>query len=254
MVELVRQNFLMNLRFGRVAFTLKQLYEQLSSESLIWSDFTDPPGAKVTPNLHGVTAGAGAFILTNPIVVGFTDHPGIWLMTTGTTAAGRAFVLSGGGGLTGSYHVGVGGVTRIGTWLRTESLLSTAAERYTLRAGFSSIALPNVINEGITFEYIDNENGGRWQGLCEDGVGETSVDTGVLVTASTWYKLEIEINAAGTSVEFFIDDLSVGTVAANIPSGTGFGLFYNMHILKTIGLTSRATYIDAMYLYQEISR
>jgi hypothetical protein len=62
------------------------------------------------------------------------------------------------------------------------------------------------------------------------------------------------VNAAGTSVEFFIDDVSVATIVTNIPSGTGFGHFISEHIMKLIGLANRASYVDAYYLYQEITR
>jgi hypothetical protein len=76
------------------------------------------------------------------------------------------------------------------------------------------------------------------------------------VVVDTWYKLECEINAAGTEVDFFIDSVSVGTLstAANIPAGTGFNNFYNTHIMKLAGTTARDFFIDAYYAYQEISR
>jgi len=76
----------------------------------------------------------------------------------------------------------------------------------------------------------------------------------VLAVASTFYKLEIEINPAGTLVSFFIDDAPAGTIAANIPAGTGFSLFNSIHIMKLIGLANRAPYIDAYYVYDEVSR
>ena len=147
-------------------------------------------------------------------------------------------------------------MTRVGTWIRTDSILSTALERYTLRNGLFSINLPNVILFGVGFEYQDDQNGGRWQAIA-DAAAETSVDTGVLVAADTWYKMELEVNAAGTSVEYFIDNVSVATiaVAANIPSGGGaFGLFYNTHIMKLIGSASRNFFLDAYYVYQEVTR
>ncbi|KKL77691.1 hypothetical protein LCGC14_2032320, partial [marine sediment metagenome] len=129
-----------------------------------------------------------------------------------------------------------------------------ALEEYTARVGFFSIDLPNTILEGIGFEYAFDENGGRWQGLCVDGLGETAVDLGVLVAADTWYDLDLEVNADGDSVEFFIDGVSKGTVAANIPSGSTFNLFYNFMIMKLAGTTSRSFAIDHYYIYQEVSR
>ena len=222
-------------------------YEAMSTRSLESSDFTI--GSTIAEGVQAVSAGAGAAVFSPTGIQ--TDHPGIWGLRTGTTAAGRVFVI----GRVGSYNIGVGGLTRVGTWVRAPSSLSDAVEEYVLRSGFFSISLPNTIDFGVGFEYQFDQNGGRWQGIT-DATAESSLDTGVTVTVDTWYFLEIEINTDGTSVEFFIDQVSVGTlaVAANIPSGSGFNNFYNTHIMKLLGTTSRDFFIDAYYTYQEISR
>ena len=232
----------------------KPLYRAMSEESLIWAEFTDSPAVKVTPNFFAVVAGAGAATLL-PVGLDLTDHPGVWRLVTGTAVDGRVFILTEAAALAGSHHVGVGGVTRVGTWIKTGPGLSVGLERYVLRAGQVSISVPNPfpIVEGIAFEYVDNENGGRWQAITHDGV-ETSTDTGITVTTDTWYKLEHEVNSDGTSVDFFIDDVLVATNTTNIPAGTGFSLFYSAHIIKTIGIASRELFIDAAYVYQRITR
>lgn len=181
----------------------------------------------------------------------FTDHPGIMCLATGATVAGRVFLLS----ALGMLHVGVGNFTRVGTVLRTQVNLSTALQRYVLRGGLFSMGLPNTVLSGIGFEYQDNQNGGRWQAICGDAPGvETSADTGVLVAALTWYRLEFEVAADGSLVEFFIDGVSVATIATNIPTGTGFNHFYNAHIMKLVGTTSRTTYVDYSYVQQDVTR
>ena len=226
----------------------RDFFEHMGLYSLAQSDFT--VSGAIAEGVSGVAAGGGAGI-TTPLAAGglFTDHPGIWQMNTGTSANGRVFVIS----RASSYNVGVGGVTRVGTWVRTGAVLSDAATRYTLRSGFSSVILPNTLLNAVSFEYQDDQNGGRWQALTFDGL-ESSADTGVTVVADTWYFLEFEINAGGTSVEFFIDTVSVATITTNIPSGFLFGLFYNTHILKVSGGGNRTFYIDAYYVYQELTR
>lgn len=198
-----------------------------------------------------IAAGTGA---TNGTASGVdkTNHPGIWCLETGTTSVGRVFIIS---SSTRGYQVGGAGLTRIGSIVKTGVFLSTALEEYVDRVGFFSInPNPNTILAGIGFEYQFDQNGGRWQGLCVDGGGETSVDLGVVVKAETWYDLELEVNAAADSVEFFIDGVSRGTVAANIPSGGTFNLFYNFHIMKLAGGGNRSFYIDHYYIYQEVTR
>ena len=223
----------------------------MSSRFFVASDFTDPIFPAVTLGIKAFLGGVGSGVFIPGILYDFTNHPGVWGMSTGTTAAGRLFILS---APQITLQVGLGGITRIGAWFQSPAQLSDGVNRYMLRMGFSVMALPNTITQGITFEYTDNENGGRWQALTEDGVAETSVDTGITVTALTYFKLEIEINAAGDSVEFFIDNVSVATITTNIPSGATFGHFLNIHIMKLLGVDIRASYIDAYYLTQEITR
>jgi hypothetical protein len=225
----------------------KKIYEGMSTRSLVSSDFTI--GSTIAEGVQAVSAGAGATVFSPTAIQ--TDHPGIWGLRTGATAAGRVFVI----GRVGSFNIGVGGITRVGSWVRIPSTLSDAVQEYVLRSGLFSISLPNTIDFGVGFEYQFDQNGGRWQGIT-DAAAESSLDTGITVVVDTWYKLECEINAAGTEVDFFIDSVSVGTLstAANIPSGTGFNNFYNTHIMKLAGTTARDFFIDAYYTYQEISR
>ncbi len=223
-------------------------YLAVNRRSYIESEFDDP--GNFAEGVQAILAGAGA---RNGTAAGVskTNHPGIWCLETGTTAAGRGFII---GSATRGYNLGGAGRTRVGSIVKTGVFLSTALEEYVDRAGFFSMALPNTINEGVGFEYQFDQNGGRWQGVAEDGLGETSIDLGVTVVAETWYNLEFEVNAAGTSVEFFIDGVSRGTLATNIPSGTGFNLFYNFHIMKLAGTGNRSFYIDHYYVYQEVTR
>jgi len=95
--------------------------------------------------------------------------------------------------------------------------LSAVANRYTINIGLGQSG--GVTGNGISFQYADNVNSGNWQIKCtKQGVGTTTTNTSI--AASTGYhKYQIVINAAGTSVEFFIDGVSAGTIAtANIPS------------------------------------
>jgi hypothetical protein len=230
---------------------IQKTYENLSNSGFVFSDFLEPPGGLQADGIQSIAAGAFAGSTTPGPGYDSTNHPGVWGMHTGTTAAGRVFLLS---GFPLTMHVGVGGITRLGCWFQVGAALSVAANRYVLRVGWSSMLLPNTIIQGITFEYQDDQNGGRWQCVTEDGVAETSVDTGILAVAGAWTFHEIVVNAAGTSVEFFMDKVSVGIITTNIPSGVGRLHFINFHIMKLTGVLDRAPYIDAFYMHQEITR
>lgn len=60
----------------------------------------------------------------------------------------------------------------------------------------------------------------------------TNSDSGVSVQSSTSVDLSFEINADGTSVEFFINGTSVGTIATNLP--TGVNLAPSIDCLNTV--------------------
>lgn len=227
----------------------KRFYEGMSKSLLEYDDFEGP--IPVANGIQVIPAGSSAGVFGSD-ATDKTDHPGVWVLSTGTATDGRVFLL---GGINTGFHLGVGGVTRFGAWVRTSGVLSTAAQEYVLRAGILTIALPNTITMGVGFEYQFDQNGGRWQGIT-DYLAESSLDTGITVAVNTWYKLEFEVNADGTSVEFFIDDVSVGTLstAANIPSGNIIDNYVNIHIIKLAGTAARFYLIDAYYLYQEINR
>ena len=256
-VEAQGTAFTQNLRIaviisGASVSPQRQFFDAMSKVGFVFSDFFEPPTGFQADGIQAVPA-SGGFVSVPTLPYDFTNHPGVWGLNTGAaSAAGRVFLLS---EFLNTFHVGVGGTTRMGFWFQAPAILSVALQRFVLRAGVSSMALPNTMNQGITFEYQDDQNGGRWQAICGDAPGvETSVDTGITVVASTYYKLEIEVNVAGTSVEFFIDNVSVATITTNIPSGVTFGHFISIHIMKLIGLGNRAPYVDAYYVFQELTR
>ena len=220
----------------------REWFRRMDAESCVQSDFVE--FTNVAEGVSTIAAGFGAGAFGPP--AGATDgHPGIWVYRTGINIAGRVFAIS----RVGAYTFGTGKETLFQSWLQIP-VLSTALERFTVRTGFFSIALPNTIVQAIGFEYDDSQNGGRWQAITSDGV-ETSVDTGILVVAGDWYKHSFIINRAATEVKFFIDDVLVTTITTNIPGGLTFAQFINMHIMKLIGIGSRDLFLDAYAVFQE---
>jgi hypothetical protein len=98
------------------------------------------------------------------------------------------------------------------------------------------------LTDGAYFTYIDNASAGQWAAVTADGSVRTTTASGITVAAGTWYKLRVEVNAAGTSATYYIDDTLVATIATNIPTtnvcGTG------LKIVKTVGTTNRLVNID----------
>jgi hypothetical protein len=242
--------------FGGVVW--EERYLEQHRQMYEYTDFLCQIGTLECDFIRAIGGGGGtvfntATFLTSPDI---DHHPGTWGLSTGsTTNVGRVFALSGSQTV---FHLGVNR-TRVGWWIFTGPELSDATNRYVIRAGHSSANVPPplTLNYGVTFEYIDNENGGRWQAITADGIAETTTDTGITVAGSTWYKLEAETNAAGTISTFFIDGVLVATHTTNIPTGDTYDHFVSAHIMKdgvSVGLLGRAIIVDAVYIMQEVTR
>jgi hypothetical protein len=100
--------------------------------------------------------------------------------------------------------------------------LPTAANRYVFFAGFfDGDTTDPAYDRGVLFKYRDDENGGKIQAVTRSAAGafETVVDTGITPVVNTWYRLRIEVNAAGTEAKFYIDGNLVATITTNIATG-----------------------------------
>jgi hypothetical protein len=214
-----------------------------SSMSMTWSDFV---GGSQIP-WSSLLTGSGTNLSFT--AQGDTNHPGVVNWSTGGTATGRAGV---GSNNTDSFVFGTRNhVFSTAVYIVTN--LSTAAQRYAMECGFMD-NLTGGISYGAYFSYTDNANSGKWLCTCSDGIGATSVDSGITVAVDTWYKLEIEVNAAATSVVFKIDGSTVATITANIPTGGSNRLGLAVHQRKSVGTTFREGRCDYLLHYSEVSR
>jgi len=188
----------------------------------------------------GVTetnSGAGADVTLH--ATAYAGHPGILELATGTTTTGRS-------GLLGTADaVQLGALDVLYQSYCYLPILSTAGETFTIRLGLGdSVAAESV--DYVGFRYSHGVNAGEWEGVCRSNSVETARDTNVLVVAATWVKLGFTVNTAGTSVQFYIDDVAVGAaVTTNIPTGASRLLTYlPAFVLKSAGTTSRSLLLD----------
>lgn len=127
--------------------------------------------------------------------------------------------------------------------------VSSATHRYNLVFGFG---VPTSTNF-ILVSYQDNLNSGSWQLLTNDG-STTTVNSATAATTG-WHNCQITINAAGTSVEGFMDGVSLGTSATHIPVGPGLGN-PNLWIGGVTGATACALnsiFFDLFYFSQTLT-
>lgn len=196
-----------------------------------------------TGGFTAATSGTGAGASANS---GNTDNggnPGWGVVSTGTTTTGRAaFMISG-----GFSSILLGRGAWVVETIARLPILSDGTETFTLLLGLNDTASGAMV-DGVAFRYTHAVNGGRWECVARNNATETVVDSGVSVAATTNYKLRIEINAAGTSAQFFINGASVGTITTNIPTASGRQTTPSFGIIKSAGTTSRDLLLDYIYL------
>lgn len=131
-------------------------------------------------------------------------------------------------------------------------VLSTATVAFTAYAGIKDGAAQGFPTNGIYFSYSHSGNSGCWVANCTSASSTSSVNSSVPVVVNKWYKLRGEINAARTLVEFFVDDISIGTKALCIPAAT-IGMRPVFKIEKN-SLTTTSSVMWADYLYLKFFR
>lgn len=163
---------------------------------------------------------------------------GVFQMTTGTTATGRYGISLGQAALLfgyASYYM---------EWRVEVPILSTAGQEYDLYIGFANnIGATGDVTDGAWFEYNRN-NSTQWVCATANNSVRTRTASGTAVTAATWYRLGIEVNAAGSLVTYYINGAQVATINTNIPTGAGRQTGIGAKIEKSAGTTGRVVVID----------
>lgn len=134
-------------------------------------------------------------------------------------------------------------------------VLSNGTDTYIFRGGLGNNNTSDFTN-GVYFEY--NTSSGVGTGLtwlCKTASGSvrTTTDSLVTVTAGTWYRLGININSLGTSVDFLINGSVVTTTTTNIPTGTSQRVNAYLQLSKTVGTALINFFVDYYYLNYQLN-
>lgn len=190
-------------------------------------------------------------------VSGTTGRPGIvQLVTKGIANGATAIVLGANTQYTGVAADGEDvldmagssvlsdtsiGAMNQGNWYTIGSMKAVANTTCVIRFGLvkeTAGVVPSTITDGIYFE-LDTSVDANWRGVCR--AASTSSVAGITPASNTnFQKFEIIQNAAGNSVEFKIDGVTLGSVATNIPSALGQPFFY----IEQLAGTTRRLQID----------
>jgi hypothetical protein len=210
-------------------------------------DFLSATGAG---NLGLTMTNSGTGASVSVVATADSNRWGIKQLITGTTATGYAGVNT--GTTSGNEHLFLnGGVTIFETAVQIPTLFDGTAQEGQVQAGFMDLYAVPEPTDGAYFYYHPDTNTGKWKIIARSNTtNQTRTATDSTVTAGQWYKLRIESNADASSITYYINGASVGTIntIASIPRGTGRTVGVGVKIGKLIGTTSRSMNIDYLYV------
>jgi hypothetical protein len=197
--------------------------------------FTDCMGiftGSNTPMDHWVYHCSGTGAAHTPIAVGSVNAMGLDRFDLGTTTTGRVAIISSQNANLNHHKLG-GGRSRFQAKLAVNQL-SDGTDTYTAWVGFldSVQAAPT---DGVFFRYTHSVNSGKWECVTVSNTSETAADSGIAAVAGTYQRFTIEVNAAGTSVGFYIDGSLVQTHTLTIPTGSGRELGWGVLARRSAG-------------------
>ena len=196
-------------------------------------------------------AGTGAARTALTGEAGWFQNP--CALDTGTTLTGRVTLSLGAG-------VGISIDATSGAWVYEATFsiptLSDGTERFSVNLGFQDNVDPFLVQHGAYLRYRDDNNSGKLEFVTSANSVRSTADTGITVTAGSYYHARIEIidntvaNAwvktiydAGAGSPAFSDDGVWGaaqwTLSTNLPSGSAQEFTGGIHILKVAGTTTR---------------
>jgi hypothetical protein len=80
---------------------------------------------------------------------------------------------------------------------------------------------------------------------ASNSVRTKTAGTGATAAVSTgWHRFKIVVNSNATSIQYFVDGTSIGTVTTNIPTATTRTTLGSFNIQKSAGTTNRTFKVD----------
>lgn len=155
---------------------------------------------------------------------GTTDHPGIYSVAPTAGQVGQFYLRQ--QNSVGTENIGPialgGGITTI-NWVVQLSALSSGGNTYRFSCGLAddvtlSAQSDSYVN-GVYFTYTGTVNSGNWQ-IKNTAASVTTTGSTTVAASTSFVTLSIVINAAATSVAYYIDgnQVSVSPLTTNIPT------------------------------------
>lgn len=133
--------------------------------------------------------------------------------------------------------------------------LFTVAQDGLVRIGIGNTLTATTADQdhvgGVYFEY-DRSASVNWRLCTSSASTRTKTASAVVVANNTWLTLCFVVNSAGTSVDFYINKVLVGTNTTNIPLLTN--LCYNWYLKKKAGTTAFVVLNDFYSIQKQLNK
>jgi hypothetical protein len=178
------------------------------------------------------------------------NRPGIIEQDTGTTTTGRSALYLGYASVdpTADTISITGGETIEFAFNLFQ--LSTAGQEFDSRIGLCDVVSGDCV-DGIYFEY-DRNSSTNWRIATSSNSSRTKTNTSTAV-ATGWTRFKIVVNSNATSITYYINDTSVGTIAATIPTTSARQTCPMFQIVKSAGSSIASQFIDYFAMYNSFT-
>lgn len=177
------------------------------------------------------------------------DHPGVYSISTGVSSTATGYLRV--GNSNGTLMVG-GGLIVYEQSIKIPTLSDTN-QTFTAQFGLSQPSYGANTSGNHHIKFVHDNTSANWQTSVKNN-GTTTSSTSTTAVTTGWTKLRIVVNAAASSVSFYVNGtaLSSSPITTNIPDNTdemtmGFG------ITKSAGITARTIDTDYIYFYQKLA-
>lgn len=181
-----------------------------------------------------------------------SNRPGIYKLSTSTSSNARSSLIA---DPTNATNILLGGGQLMYETDVQIPTLSNSSETFRFFVGLSANTQVASVT-GVAFLYdssgvtTGSAASGNWQVVCANASSCSYTTTTVPVVAGQWYRLKAVVNAAATSVQFYIDGTLVRTETSNIPTT---GVTPAVVLTKSNGTTARTALIDWFFLKQKFT-
>lgn len=129
--------------------------------------------------------------------------------------------------------------------------LATAGDDGSLTIGMSdnaSFSAHSTCTDGVFFVLDRSVNGANWIINTSSNGTATNTNTATAVVAGTWYRLGIYVSAS-TQAQFYVNGVSQGTIASNLPTGASRQTGFHYASNKTVGAAALNILADYFCCY-----